>query len=245
MIVSYGIKRALLSALYSIALGFSYSAQAPALALAQAQPEAPIPTPRPDPQPTIGQSPPSVFAPFKKDPQCEAKLIAAGIQFKKSGAVAGKAGCGFDEAFEIITLKGGITVTPATQLRCETVLALNIWVDQSVVPNLKQLGTNIKLKNIRQASSYVCRRRNNLPTGKLSEHAKGAAIDIRGFDFQTRKALIIKPRKGTKEAIFQRTIRDAACGAFTTVLGPGSDAYHDDHFHFDIAQRKNNYRYCK
>ena len=36
----------------------------------------------------------------------------------------------------------------------------------------------------------------------------------------------------------------AACGIFGTVLGPRSDGYHRDHFHFDTA----NYRsgaYCR
>ena len=207
--------------------------------------QAPIPTPRPGYARTIAETPPPIFAPFKQTPQCEIKLKAAGVAFTKSGSVQGKPGCGFNVSFEIVTLKGGITVKPATRLRCETVLALSEWVTKGVEPNLKLLGKNTKLTNIRQASSYVCRRRNNLPTGKLSEHAKGAAIDIRGFDFENRDAIIIKPRKGTKEAAFQQAVRDAACGPFTTVLGPGSDPYHDDHLHFDIAQRKNNCRYCK
>ena len=30
-----------------------------------------------------------------------------------------------------------------------------------------------------------------------------------------------------------------ACGDFTTVLGPGADVYHGDHFHLDVLMRKN------
>jgi hypothetical protein len=42
-------------------------------------------------------------------------------------------------------------------------------------------------------------------------------------------------------------MRRAACGWFTTVLGPGADAAHAEHFHFDIARHGNSdfYRICE
>jgi Extensin-like protein C-terminus len=30
-----------------------------------------------------------------------------------------------------------------------------------------------------------------------------------------------------------------------TVLGPGSDGYHEDHVHVDLAERRNGYRICE
>jgi hypothetical protein len=41
--------------------------------------------------------------------------------------------------------------------------------------------------------------------------------------------------------------RTAACGWFTTVLGPGSDAAHADHLHLDIQPHgsSNRYRICQ
>jgi hypothetical protein len=35
------------------------------------------------------------------------------------------------------------------------------------------------------------------------------------------------------------------CARFTTVLGPGSDWYHEDHIHLDLMQRRNNYKICQ
>jgi hypothetical protein len=29
------------------------------------------------------------------------------------------------------------------------------------------------------------------------------------------------------------------------VLGPGSDAFHDDHLHLDLAERRGGYRLCQ
>jgi Extensin-like protein C-terminus len=35
------------------------------------------------------------------------------------------------------------------------------------------------------------------------------------------------------------------CARFSTVLGPGSDGYHEDHIHLDLMERHNNYRICQ
>jgi hypothetical protein len=40
-------------------------------------------------------------------------------------------------------------------------------------------------------------------------------------------------------------LREAACTRFTTVLGPGSDGYHEAHIHLDMAERGNGYRVCQ
>ena len=36
-----------------------------------------------------------------------------------------------------------------------------------------------------------------------------------------------------------------ACSYFTTVLGPGYDRAHKDHFHFDLMERRNGYKACR
>jgi hypothetical protein len=44
-----------------------------------------------------------------------------------------------------------------------------------------------------------------------------------------------------------RTLRTTACGYFTTILGPGSNASHADHLHFDLGLhgKTGNYRICE
>jgi hypothetical protein len=44
---------------------------------------------------------------------------------------------------------------------------------------------------------------------------------------------------------FRQRLREAACHRFNTVLGPGSDAYHADHIHVDLAERAHGYRMCQ
>jgi hypothetical protein len=41
-----------------------------------------------------------------------------------------------------------------------------------------------------------------------------------------------------------KSMHKAACGPFGTVLGPGSEGFHEDHFHFDTAQYRSG-PYCK
>ena len=46
---------------------------------------------------------------------------------------------------------------------------------------------------------------------------------------------------------FGAALRIAACGWFTTILGPGSDEAHHDHLHVDIEQHgsSDRYRICQ
>jgi hypothetical protein len=43
----------------------------------------------------------------------------------------------------------------------------------------------------------------------------------------------------------RENVLHSACARFATVLGPGSDWYHEDHIHFDLMERRNNYRICQ
>ena len=42
-------------------------------------------------------------------------------------------------------------------------------------------------------------------------------------------------------------LRISACGYFTTVLGPGANAAHAEHYHFDLGLhgKSGNYRICE
>jgi hypothetical protein len=44
---------------------------------------------------------------------------------------------------------------------------------------------------------------------------------------------------------YRERMRRSICGRFTTVLGPGSDGYHENHIHMDLAERRGGYRMCQ
>jgi len=41
-----------------------------------------------------------------------------------------------------------------------------------------------------------------------------------------------------------KAMHRAACGIFGTTLGPGSDRYHENHFHYDTARHRSG-PYCR
>lgn len=242
----------------------------PRSAATPADPPAPSPVPRPeasDDEPAL--NPPANEASEKARPTtpndpvspgidapqidsaaiaaCEADLRKLGVAFSRVEPVTGENGCGIRAPFAVTQLADGVVLRPATQLRCATALSLARWVDRFVTPAVNALPGEIRLSRINHGSTYICRRRNNLPTGKMSEHSIGNAIDIMSFEFSGREPIAVSPRagKGTIEEAFQRAVRAGACLEFTTVLGPGTDSSHDDHLHLDIAERRGGYRLCQ
>ena len=214
--------------------------------------DAPVPSPdKPVPETAKKPAPlPGITAPKEEESalaQCEAELRKLGAVFDRIDPVTGDNGCGVEAPYRIDQIARGVTLSPATQLRCETALALARWTGSVVIPATEALRDGVTLTAINHGSTYVCRRRNNLSTGKMSEHAIGNAIDIVDFEFEGHKPIGIVPRAGDGniEEAFQRAVRGGACLHFTTVLGPGSNASHDDHLHFDIAERRGGYRLCE
>jgi hypothetical protein len=100
-----------------------------------------------------------------------------------------------------------------------------------------------ELVSIKHASAYVCRPRNG--TAKLSEHAYGNALDFGAFAFADGRVTNVGSTGDAEEQQFLARLREAACGPFKTVLGPGSDADHATHFHFDLQPRRAGSTWCQ
>jgi hypothetical protein len=179
---------------------------------------------------------------------CLAELKTLGAEFKTLDAIKGEEnGCGIASPIELSSIGHGIKLDPPGPMRCETALALSRWAKDMLVPAAKLSMPERKITAIANASTYVCRNRNSAENGKISEHAKGNAVDVSSIAFDKGEPLIMKPRDedGTVEGAFQRTITTAACLFFKTVLSPGSDATHQDHLHLDVLERKGDYLYCR
>lgn len=207
--------------------------------------EAPdVPAKTPDP---IADAPPPEPLPEAAIAACEAELTRLGAVFQRVDPIYGEGGCGVPQPYDLPEPAPGVTLEPDTQLTCPAALATARWVRDVVQPAARALGEGVTLSGITHASTYVCRGRNGQPGAKISEHAKGNAVDIGRFTFEGHEPLAIVPRqgKGDIEEAFQRAVQAGACLHFTTVLGPGSDAFHDDHLHLDMAGRRSSYRLCQ
>ena len=182
--------------------------------------------------------------------QCRKRLAGLDIAFQPMGAIGEEGGCGTASAV-LISAIAGVRIDPPAEANCAFAEALHHWIAWSAKPaaveHLKK-----RLVVVHNASAYACRRRNNSASGKMSEHAIVNALDISTLGFDDGSSTTIKGDwsglkqliSGSNKAGFLARIRRDACIRFTTVLGPGTDPYHGDHFHIDLARRRNGYRIC-
>lgn len=143
-------------------------------------------------------------------------------------------GCGVEDPVAITSV-AGVRLSQTATVDCSIAKALNRWVEEVAQP-----AFNGNLIEMRVAAHYSCRSRNNVKGAKISEHGKGRAIDIAGFVLSNGKVLTVAQNYNK----LLRRIYKAGCGYFMTTLGPGSDGYHEDHFHFDASAR-NGGAYCR
>ncbi|WP_216330090.1 extensin family protein [Rhizobium sp. X9] len=179
---------------------------------------------------------------------CLGALKEIGAEFKQLEPIRDEEqGCGIEAPIELSVVLPGIKLEPSGTMRCETALALSRWTREMMLPAAALALPEKKVTAIANASTYICRNRNSAENGKISEHAKGNAVDISTIAFDKGEPLVMKPRgeDGTPEGAFQRAITAAACLFFRTVLSPGSDATHQDHLHLDVLERKGDYLYCR
>lgn len=184
------------------------------------------------------QRPPEPEAPVVEgalcgDPKIRGELIAPIVSTNNA--------CGLEDGVKITSV-AGIRLSPAAVVDCQTARAFRGWVEDDVVPAVGRLGGG--LEKLQIAGSYACRPRNNQRGNKISEHGKGHAIDVAALILENGAVIsVLKDWGRGRQGKILKAIRRAACGPFTTVLGPGSDSFHRDHLHVDTARGRG--PYCK
>ena len=176
---------------------------------------------------------------------CRNRLKRLGVTFRDLPAINSGKGCSIPYPIEVTELSGGIKIKPAAKLNCQITDAFAQWVKNELAPaaRLRYLSG---VSSIRQLSSYSCRTMNSKRGAPMSEHASGNAIDVGKITLNNGQAIAVRKPGffSFREKSLLKTIRHDSCKYFTTVLGPGSDIHHRDHFHFDLRTRKAGYRHC-
>jgi hypothetical protein len=146
-------------------------------------------------------------------------------------------------SLEAVMLDDGrkVAFAPQATVRCEMAETLVDWIRKDVTPAVRDLGA--ALRSLTTDASYECRGRNRVAGAKLSEHGRANALDVSGMILTNGKAVSLTDPSVAKE--FRERMRESACNRFTTVLGPGSDGYHEHHIHLDIVERRGGYRMCQ
>ena len=139
-----------------------------------------------------------------------------------------------------------VKLEPAAVLRCEMAASVANWLREKVDPAVATLGSPLSVVMV--AASQQCRPRNRVKGAKISEHGRGNALDTRGYVLEDGRKFVIgrdtKDAKAMPQA-FQEQLKASACADFTTILGPGSDGYHEEHLHVDRAVRRSTVAMCQ
>ncbi|MBX9829020.1 MAG: extensin family protein [Xanthobacteraceae bacterium] len=167
-----------------------------------------------------------------------AERLAKIARYEALPARTGPNGCGAPDLVRLDSVrlrdKGSVAITPSPQIRCGMAVELAEWVREEVSPiAAAELGS--PLASITGNDAYECRTRNHVKGAKISEHGRGNAFDLAAFRLKNGGVFNFTDPLVAKS--FRERVRTAACGRFMTVLGPGSDAYHAQHIHLDMAER--------
>jgi hypothetical protein len=219
----------------------------------------PLPKPRPADAPAAG---PDAAADVKRTPALSdkpAEPIAAAPQpsacrraLTEAIAIApsipdihGAGGCGGVDLvrLEAVVLpdKRQVSVKPAAILRCAMASAIADWIRTDIAP--LAAGGGSAISSLDNFDSFECRGRNRIAGAELSEHGRANALDVRALKLASGQSISLTDRTVPRE--LRESVLHSVCARFSTVLGPGSDGYHEDHIHLDLMERHSNYRICQ
>ena len=138
--------------------------------------------------------------------------------------------------------KTKVAVVPPATLRCTMAEQVARWVREDVAPAAKAIAGAF-LRRLDDLDSYECRSQNRIRGARLSEHGRANAFDVGAFRAADGRVLGLTDVKVAKA--WREALRASACARFATVLGPGSDGYHEQHVHLDLAEHRNGYKMCR
>jgi hypothetical protein len=221
--------------------------------LAAAQ-SVPLPRPRPFSAVVGVPTPPAKPAATAVAPTAQAEPPPSACRLRLTAELAvapslppieGPGECGASDLvrLEAIVLADAsrVAVNPPATLRCTMAEAVANFVRAEAATLAGDLGA--PLRALSNYDSYDCRGRNRVAGARTSEHGKGNALDLRGLVLGNGR--FVELTDPHVAHAFREKFRATMCARFTTVLGPGSDGYHENHVHMDLAERRSGWRACQ
>jgi hypothetical protein len=206
-----------------------------------------IPQPQPKPAarvvvnvPETELPPPKPVVAADNDGACYSKLKAMNADFLPQAT--GSGACRVNQAVMLRAVSVGgreVKLPDRPIVNCAFALQFSTWVKATGVP----------LAKLYTGPGFQCRGRNGDSSAKLSEHGTGNAVDIERMQLSNGDTYLVKDAQNASSKAYAtlKGMRASACAHFTTVLGPGANAAHAEHFHLDLEKRgrKGNNRLCE
>ncbi len=213
----------------------------------EAETPPPLPKPRPD---GLGEEAEPVEPEVAPEPEpeevVEARIYQTACPALMSGALVAKmlppiaeGVCRAQSPLEVTALNVNgrvVELTSAIQTNCEMATALVDWAGD--VDAYAKAALDSELVALQTGTSFMCRARVGSGEKFTSEHGFANAVDLVGFTLADGRSIVVKDDwlpATTPEAKLLRQSHGAACGKFTTVLGPEANADHEDHLHVDLG----------
>jgi len=179
-------------------------------------------------------APPSLS---RGDEQCLAELDQLGVQYQvEPQSASTSAACLVQNPVRVAAAT--IPFSQPTVAACAFVVEFDKFEREVIRPLAKRFYGR-DLKTIVHFGAYSCR---TTHAGRESEHAKGMAIDVAGFELTDGTMISVKQdwSKRGKARDFLHAVATQGCRYFNEVLDPDSDRDHLDHIHLDLGP----YKYC-
>jgi hypothetical protein len=226
----------------------------PGVDLPRERPEGPVEAPKPEVAPVDEPVPPAAEGvPEQAAPAAEAKpeaepgrIFQVACPAMLTGQVEAKAlppisdgQCKSQSPLSVTgVLVNGRMVPFNTEAvtDCGMATALPEWIAE--VDNYVKAHDDTTIASVTVGTNYMCRNVNNAAEGSLSFHAFADALDVVGFRLDDGRSVTVEEGWTGTEQQGSRIVKfahDAACGHFTTTLGPEANALHHDHIHVDLG----------
>jgi len=204
-----------------------------------AYPRIPSPVPaEPDTAPVRPRAAPLSY----EEIECRQKLKKLGVRYVDLKPIYDSPSCQIPHPVKLQAI-GSVEMRPAATLTCAMAASFAAWTRNELVPSSRMRYFS-GIQTIHQGSAYSCRRIARSRT--MSAHSQGNALDVMALTLNNGKKIDVK-----KQGLFSfrargllNNVRSDGCEYFTTVLGPGYNWDHRNHFHFDLMQRRSGRRAC-
>lgn len=197
-------------------------------------------------------APHSVTAPQPAtDIDCQMRLDRLGLAFTPKPTFASSGNCTLTDPVVLSSLNlddGKVVFPDQPVLNCSFAETFAKWVKEKGDPAVRREAKS-GLSVIYTGPGYECRGRNGDGSAKLSEHGYGNAVDITLFKLKDGRTFQVADALNPVSPAFAtlKSMRFTACESFSTVLGPGANSAHAEHFHFDNGRhgKTGTYRICE
>lgn len=171
---------------------------------------------------------------------CLKALKAAGASFVPAAQPVAASACEIRVPVKLAGLMADdhvVALPDQPLLACAFALRFAQWLDERGQP-LAKATAGSSISRVYTGPGFDCRGRNGDISSKISEHGHGNAVDIERFRLVDGRELWVKDADNRLSASYGplKALRQSACERFTTVLGPGSNTAHEEHFHFDLGK---------